>query len=445
MAVPARAIPFIIGPKGSKAAEITEASGARFDVDRSNSCVVLKGNPDACQKLKELIEEIMESEGITGTPAVVEETAVVRVVDTGHVKDFGPIPGAAYDPIAAAAAKARAADMGMSKSASRRKRRKEQDLIEKEEELSDLAEEVESNGVQGSDDADQDEDSNEEDENDEEDEDESEYSESPAITTPDEEEEAVPQIPTKEISAPISTKRSATDTAVASRTPAAPVGIIGRSPLQASKPIEVSKTATNTAKASTAEQKEVYEKSYNHFNPQGFTLPLQTPDTFYDAADTIAVTPVVKEEKKPVAVVTPKVVPAVVVPKISPAVVAPKVAPAVVIPKVAPAVVTPKVVPAVASTPVPANRGASSGLLDMLLGYNTPLPTTTKHEQQPALTVKLSQEHERAAATPTTSVPSFSKPTPAPSPAPAIARETEAVENRKSGYYKSKTGFSVRL
>jgi KH domain len=431
MAVPARAFPFIIGPKGSKAAEITDASGARFDIDRSNSCVVLKGNPDACQKLKELIEEIMEAEGITGTPAVVEETAVVRVVDTGHVKDFGPIPGAAYDPIAAAAAKARAADMGMSKSASRRRRRKEQDLIEKDKQLSDLAEEVESNGVQGSDDADQDEDSNEEDENDEEDEDESEYSESPAITTPDEEEETVPQIPTKEISAPINTKRSATDTAITSRTAAAPVGIIGRSPPQASKPIEVSKTAT-----STAEQKEVYEKSYNHFNPQGFTLPLQTPDIFYDAADTIAVTPVVKEEKKPVAVVTPKVVPAVVVPKISPAVVAPK---------VAPAVVTPKIVPAVASTPVPANRGASSGLLDMLLGYNTPLPTTTKHEQQPALTVKLSQEHERAAATPTTSVPSFSKPAPAPSPTPAIARETEAVENRKSGYYKSKTGFSVRL
>lgn len=436
MAVPARAFPFIIGPKGSKAAEITEASGARFDIDRSNSCVVLKGNPDACQKLKELIEEIMESEGITGTPAVVEETAVVRVVDTGHVKDFGPIPGAAYDPIAAAAAKSRAADMGMSKSASRRRRRKEQDLIEKEEELSDLAEEVESNGVHGSDDADQDEDSNEEDENDEEDEEESEYSESPAITTPDEEEEAVPQIPTKEISAPINTKRSPTDTAITSRTPAAPVGIIGRSPPQASKPIEVSKTATNTAKASTAEQKEVYEKSYNHFNPQGFTLPLQTPDTFYDAADTIAVTPVEKEEKKPVAVVTPKVVPAVVAPKISPAVVAPK---------IVPAVVTPKIVPAVASTPAPANRGASSGLLDMLLGYNTPLPTTTKHEQQPALTVKHSQEHGRAAATPTTSVPSFSKPTPLPSPAPAIARETEAVENRKSGYYKSKTGFSVRL
>ena len=434
MAVPARAFPFIIGPKGSKAAEITEASGARFDIDRSNSCVVVKGNPDACQKLKELIEEIMETEGIISTPAVVEETAVVRVVDTGHVKDFGPIPGAAYDPIAAAAAKARAADMSMSKSANRRRRRKEQDLIEKEEELSDLAEEVESNGVHGSDDADQDEDSNEEDENDEEDEDESEYSESPAITTPDEEEEAVPQIPTKEISAPISTKRNPTDTAIASRTPAAPVGIIGRSPPRASKPIEVSKTATNTVKASTAEQKEVYEKSYNHFNPQGFTLPLQTPDTFYDAADTIAVTPFVKEEKKPVAVVTPKVVPAVVAPKISPAVVAPK---------IVPAVVTPKIVPAVGSTPAPANRGASSGLLDMLLGYNTPLPTTTKHEQQPALTVKHSQEHERAAATPTTSVPSFSKPT--PSPAPAIARETEAVENRKSGYYKSKTGFSVRL
>ena len=426
MAVPARAFPYIIGPKGSKAAEITDLSGARFDIDRANGCVVLKGNPDACQKLKELIEEIMEIEGISGAPVVVEETAVARVVDTGHVKDFGPIPGAAYDPVAAAAAKARAVDMGMSKSASRRRRRKEQDLIEKEEELSDLVESIGApNGVQVSDDADQDEDSNEEDENDEEDEDESEYSESPAVTTPDEEEEIIPQIvhtvsPAKEVPSPIITKRSPIDTAHESRTINAPVGIIGRSSPQAAKHADVPKTVANTSKASTSGQKEVYEKSYNHFNPQGFTLPLQTPDicadTFYDAVDTVVVTPVVKEEKKPVAVVTPKVSAVVIVPKIN---------------------------PPVASTPAPANRGASSGLLDMLLGYNASLPAppaTTKHEQQqqPA---KHPQALERPTATPAVSVTSFSQ----PSPAPAIAREADAVENRKSGYYKSKTGFSVRL
>ena len=433
MAVPARAFPYIIGPKGSKAAEITELSGARFDIDRPNSCVVLKGNPDACQKLKELIEEIMEIEGISGAPVVVEETAVVRVVDTGHVKDFGPIPGAVYDPIAAAAAKARVVDMSMSKSASRRRRRKEQDLIEKEEELSDFAEEAESigapNGIQISDDADHDEDSNEEDENDEEDEEESDYSESPAITTPDEEEEIVPQVvhtvsPSKETPSPVNTKRSPIDTAFESRTLATPVGIIGRSSPQAAKQADVLKTATNTSKASNADQKEVYEKSYNHFNPQGFNLPLQSPDisadTFYDAVDTIAVTPVVKEEKKPVAIVTPKISPAVAV----------------------------AAAPARAPAPAPANRGASSGLLDMLLGYNASLPappTTSTQEQQPAPLSKHSQELERLTATTAASAPFIPKPSATPAPAHAIVREADAVENRKSGYYKSKTGFSVRL
>jgi KH domain len=134
MKVPARAMPLIIGAKGVKASEITELSGARFDLDRVKEIAILKGSPEACQKLKELIEEILAEEGLSASQAV-EEEPEVRVVDSGHYKDLGPIPGAVYDAAAAAAYKARQADLNMSKSAVRRRKRKEADNGEKEEEV----------------------------------------------------------------------------------------------------------------------------------------------------------------------------------------------------------------------------------------------------------------------------------------------------------------------
>ena len=132
MKVPSRAFPLIIGPKGVRATEITEQSGARFDLDRVKEIAILKGSPEACQKLKELIEEILAEEGLPASQAV-EDVPEVRVVDSGHYKDLGPIPGAVYDAAAAAAYKARQADLNMSKSAVRRRKRKEADNGEKEE------------------------------------------------------------------------------------------------------------------------------------------------------------------------------------------------------------------------------------------------------------------------------------------------------------------------
>ena len=120
--MPSRAIPAIIGAKGVKAQEITELSGARFDVDRTNECITLKGSHESCLKLKELIEEILENEGfnvkdevfdvpmkLAATAVTVSNIPITNVIPTSTSRVYEP-------PI--------------SKSANRRKRRKEQDRLD---------------------------------------------------------------------------------------------------------------------------------------------------------------------------------------------------------------------------------------------------------------------------------------------------------------------------
>ena len=129
MSVPARAIPSIIGAKGAKAKEITDLSGARFDVDRVKETVTLRGNQESCLKLKELIDEILEEEGFNhNEELIVEAVPVQKEVAGGKVISLvGASP--ADNEQAAQAAITRALELNMSKSAIRRKRRKEQDKL----------------------------------------------------------------------------------------------------------------------------------------------------------------------------------------------------------------------------------------------------------------------------------------------------------------------------
>ena len=129
MYVPVRAIPTIIGSKGSKAKEITELSGARFDVDRVKETITLKGNQECCLKLKELIEEILEKEGFNYSEEVVVETVPTMKASsgTGVITLVGA--SSAENAQAQLQAQIRASELNMSKSAIRRKRRKEQDKI----------------------------------------------------------------------------------------------------------------------------------------------------------------------------------------------------------------------------------------------------------------------------------------------------------------------------
>jgi polyribonucleotide nucleotidyltransferase len=43
LSVPTKAFPAIIGTKGTKAQELTQLSGARFDLDREKQMVTIKG------------------------------------------------------------------------------------------------------------------------------------------------------------------------------------------------------------------------------------------------------------------------------------------------------------------------------------------------------------------------------------------------------------------
>jgi polyribonucleotide nucleotidyltransferase len=43
LTVPTKAFPVIIGTKGTKAQELTQLSGARFDLDREKQLVTIKG------------------------------------------------------------------------------------------------------------------------------------------------------------------------------------------------------------------------------------------------------------------------------------------------------------------------------------------------------------------------------------------------------------------
>ena len=124
MYVPSRAIPSIIGAKGAKAKEITDLSGARFDVDRVKEIVTLRGNQESCLKLKELIDEILEEEGFNHNEEIIVETVPVQKEVSGGkiISLVGASP--ADNEQAAQAAITRALELNMSKSAIRRKRRK---------------------------------------------------------------------------------------------------------------------------------------------------------------------------------------------------------------------------------------------------------------------------------------------------------------------------------
>jgi hypothetical protein len=410
VSIPSRAFASIIGPKGTKAQEITDLSGARFDMDRVNETATLKGSPEAVQKLKELIEEILESEGFNNP--VVEEVVVAKVVDSGHWKDLGPIPGAVYDAASAAAAKAKLAELNMSKSAIRRRRRKEVDQTEAEEGHNGSAKKAQSKAVSpkksnvavkaaavvepkeesSEEDDEEDEDETEEEEEEtEKEETESDYYTDSPIPSPSELEDTI--VKDKFPSTASSAKPSALDKGFESRPSTAPVGIIGRSVGPGPRASEVTPEVVEVVKKE--------ETPYNHFNS-----PRHPAEPFINIVSTKA--------------------PAVVQPK-----------------QTAP----PPKAPAQAAAPSPAVNGASSNLLDMLLGHApaSAAPSVPTQSQVPAPT-KHSLEIEKliasmsaaASASLDTSVKSQTL-------SPRAHTESDAGESKKSGYYKSKSGFSVRL
>ena len=384
-------------------------------MDRVNETATLRGTPEAVQKLKELIEEILESEGFNNP--VVEEVVVAKVVDSGHWKDLGPIPGAVYDAASAAAAKAKLAELNMSKSAIRRRRRKEMDHAEAEESHNGAAKKTLSKAapkksnvavkavavVEAKEESEEDEEEEEEDdeiydeeeEETEKEEEESDYYTDSPIPSPSELEDIT--IKDKFSSSASSVKPSALDKGFESRPSTATVGIIGRSvglPIasQASRASEV-----------TPEVDEVMKKDetpYNHFNS-----PRHPAESFIKIVGTKA--------------------PVVVQPKQS---------------------APPPKAPTQAA-PSPAVNGTSSNLLDMLLGH-APAAAASSAPTQPQIPApsKHSLEIEKliasmsAAATASldTSVKSQTL-------SPRAHAESDAGGSKKSGYYKSKSGFSVRL
>ena len=378
-------------------------------MDRASETATLKGSHEAVQKLKELIEEILESEGFNNP--VVEEVAVAKVVDSGHRKDLGPIPGAVYDAASAAAEKARLAELNMSKSAIRRRRRKELDLTEAEDNLNGTAKKVQAKATskkanvvvkavavvavkeEDSEEAeDEEEEEEEEDEIDDEEEEESDYYTDSPIPSPSELEDII--IKDKISSTASSAKPSALDKGFESRPSTAPVGIIGRSvglPIASQGP----RASEVTPEVDEVAKKE--ETPYNHFNS-----PRHPAESFINIIGSKA--PAVVESKQ--AVPPPKA--------------------------------TPQALP-------PAHT--SSGLLDMLLGH-TPAPVTSSASTQPQApaATKHSLEIEKLiasmSAAATASLDTSVKTQTQSSRAHV---EPDAGESKKSGYYKSKSGFSVRL
>lgn len=388
-------------------------------MDRVNETATLRGTPEAVQRLKELIEEILESEGFNNQ--VVEEVVVAKVVDSGHWKDLGPIPGAVYDAASAAAAKARLAELNMSKSAIRRRRRKEVDQTEAEESNSGTAKKVQSKAAvkksnvavkavaviepkeeseeEDEEEEDDDEIDDEEEEETEKEETESDYYTDSPIPSPSELEDII--VKDKFSASATSVKPSAVDKDFESRPSTAPVGIIGRSvglPIASQGP---------RASEVTPEVDEVMKKEetpYNHFNS-----PRHPAEPFINIVGTKA--------------------PAAVQPKQS----APP-------PKAPPA-------PPAQAAPTSAANGASFNLLDMLLGHapasaNQSAPT---QPQIPAAPSKHSVEIEKLLAS-MSAAATASHDTSAKSQTLSRGNtEADAAESKKSGYYKSKSGFSVRL
>lgn len=394
MKVPARAFPLIIGPKGVKATEITELSGARFDLDRVKEIATLKGSPEACQKLKELIEEILAEEGLTASQ-VVEDVPEVRVVDSGHYKDLGPIPGAVYDAAAAAAYKARQADLNMSKSAVRRRKRKEADNGEKEEEV------VEHKGKNG-------------------------------LKTESVKSIVIPQ--KKEIE-----KQVVNSHAVVSNGHAHVADVED----DEHDPSNYSDSNIPTPQAEEEEEEEeegVLESGISHEYSES-TSPDPTLDADSYSGSQLSSGSVegmgsmdrdTKHIPKGVcmdAVHSPVVeVKAREVPRVSPSTTQPAL----------PSVDVPKTVLAGGKV------ASSSGLLGMLLGHNNGAAVPVREEKEKQDSTKYSAELEKLLSSLSTSVP------PSESSAKSLKASPKAVtdldnDGNKGGYYKSKSGFSVRL
>eukprot|EP00596_Hydrurales_sp_CCMP1899_P005208 CAMPEP_0119048136 /NCGR_PEP_ID=MMETSP1177-20130426/57210_1 /TAXON_ID=2985 /ORGANISM="Ochromonas sp, Strain CCMP1899" /LENGTH=722 /DNA_ID=CAMNT_0007023637 /DNA_START=136 /DNA_END=2304 /DNA_ORIENTATION=- len=113
LTIPTKAFPFIIGPKGTKAQELTQLSGARFDLDRDKQLLTMRGPPEKCQKLKDMILDILKGEGLLHDHEMNDKEENLGV--TGGV--LGPVPGQGEElddkkPL------------NMSKSAVRRRRRR---------------------------------------------------------------------------------------------------------------------------------------------------------------------------------------------------------------------------------------------------------------------------------------------------------------------------------
>jgi len=126
--VPGTAIPMLIGVKGANIREIQEATGARVEFDKLTGKGIIRGSPEDCTKACEMITEILDREGFSNLPVAVEpEKAVEDLSDndseegnkeSGRGNQKLP-PGLNPDAAKKAAAKS------MSKSALRRKRRKD--------------------------------------------------------------------------------------------------------------------------------------------------------------------------------------------------------------------------------------------------------------------------------------------------------------------------------
>ena len=148
--VPAAAFPLVIGTKGSKASEISQVSGAKFDLDRTNEVANVKGTPDACQKAIDMIRDLLISAGFvatntnnagktkenhtahqltTNSSAVHGDDQMIESQDKEEDHPPTETITRARVPVGATPAMlamARTHDVTMSKSAARRKRRKEQ-------------------------------------------------------------------------------------------------------------------------------------------------------------------------------------------------------------------------------------------------------------------------------------------------------------------------------
>jgi transcription antitermination factor NusA-like protein len=178
--VPAAAFPLVIGTKGAMAMEISDTSGAKFDLDRVHEVAMLKGTKEACQKAVEMIQALLERAGFptsnkpvpakAGAEEGNEEGSAPVVAHEGNGLlvngQSGPGGGGGGGtaaragprvlPGATPAMVAKMQEQAMSKSAARRKRRKEQ--LQQEEQQDEDEEEQEEERADDADGGDDDDD-----------------------------------------------------------------------------------------------------------------------------------------------------------------------------------------------------------------------------------------------------------------------------------------------